>query len=77
MPHVVGLVGINGNVGKPTARLLVKAAEQDKIKLILFHRKDSKTGDFMPSKNVELRVLDLEDASQNIEDAIKGINVFV
>lgn len=74
--HTVGILGINGNVGKPTTKLLVKAAEQDKIKLIILHR-EGKPGDFKPGKNVELRVIDLEGPEQKIEEAVKGVNVFV
>lgn len=76
MPYTVSLMGINGAVGKPTAQRLIQAAAEDKIKLILFHRK-GKTADYRSSKNVELRVLDPDDTEQNIEDAVKGINIFV
>lgn len=74
--HTVGIFGINGNLGKPTAQLLVEAAEQGKIRLIIFHR-EGKPGDFKSSKNVELRVLDLDGPTQKVEEAVKGVNVFV
>ncbi|KAF2163815.1 hypothetical protein M409DRAFT_57292 [Zasmidium cellare ATCC 36951] len=74
--HTVGILGINGNLGKPTAQHLVKAAEQDKIKLVIFHR-EGKAGDFKPGKNVELRVIDLDGPTDKLEEAVKGVNVFV
>lgn len=74
--HTVGIVGINGNLGRPTTQLLVKAAEQDKIHLIVFHR-EGKAGDFKSGKNVELRVIDLDGPTQKIEEAVKGVNIFV
>ena len=74
--HSVGILGINGNLGKPTAQLLVKAAEQDKIKLIIFHR-EGKPGDFKPGKNVELRVIDLDRPTDKLEEVLEGVNVFV
>lgn len=74
--HTVGIVGINGNIGRPTTRLLVEAAEQDKINLVIFHR-EGKAGEFKQGKNVELRTIDLEGPAQQIEAAVRGVNVFV
>lgn len=41
MVHTVGIVGVNGNIGAPTAKRLVKAAQEDRINLIIFHRESS------------------------------------
>ncbi|KAK4503473.1 hypothetical protein PRZ48_004388 [Zasmidium cellare] len=74
--HSVGILGVNGNLGKPTAQVLIKAAEQDKIKLIIFHR-EGKAGDFKAGKNVELRVIDLDGPKEKVEEVVRGVNIFV
>lgn len=76
MVHTVGIVGVNGNVGAPTAQALTKAAEKDSIKLIIFHRPNTKL-DGLGGKNVEFRAFDFDDPSDKIEAAVKGVNVFM
>ena len=77
MVHTVGIVGINGNVGAPTVRALSKTAEEGKIKLVLFHRATSKLDGLEEGPNVEFRILDFDGPVQKLEEAVKGINVFV
>lgn len=77
MVHTVGIAGINGNVGAPTAKALAKAAEEGKIKLVIFHREGSKPAAISAGENVEFRVLDFSDDVEKIETAVRGINVFM
>lgn len=78
MSHTVGLIGANGRVGKEVARYLSKAAQQDRIKLVLFHREGRPPTGIQHSANVELRILDIEtDTKEDIVKAVKGIHVVI
>lgn len=77
MVHTVGIAGVNGNVGAPTAKLLAQAAEQGKIKLILLLRDGSKADGISASENVEFRTLNFDDPAEKIQEAVAGINVFM
>ena len=77
MVHTVGINGVNGNVGAPTAQRLVAAAAEGKINLVIFHREGSSTNGLSASKTVELRVLNFDDPPEKIEAAVKGINTFM
>ncbi|KAK3638518.1 hypothetical protein LTR56_012990 [Elasticomyces elasticus] len=77
MIHTVGIVGVSGNVGAPTAKYLAQAAGEGKIKLVLFHRTNSDTSAFPDGQSVELRVLEFDDSPEKIKEAVKGVNVFI
>ena len=77
MTHTVGIFGVNGNVGAPTAKLLAQAASEDKIKLVIFSRPGSTPKGLSQGKNVEFKELDIEGAVEPIEQAVKGINFFM
>ena len=77
MVHTVGITGVNGNVGAVAAKFLVRAAQEDKIKLIVFYREGSTAKGLVPGKNVELKVLNFDDPPDKIEQAVKGVNVFM
>lgn len=77
MVHTVGITGVNGNVGAAALPGLVKAAREENIKLIIFHREGSSVTGASQEKNIELRVLQFEDPAEKIEQAIKGVNVFM
>ncbi|KAK4502304.1 hypothetical protein PRZ48_005729 [Zasmidium cellare] len=77
MVHTVGIVGVTGNVGKPTTKYLIQAASEGKIKLVIFHREGSKLDGIEASKNVEQRPINFEDPVEKLEEAVKGINVFI
>ncbi|KAK5676767.1 hypothetical protein LTS10_010531 [Elasticomyces elasticus] len=77
MVHTVGIVGVSGNVGAPTAKYLAQAAGEGKIKLVLFHRANSDTSAIPGGQSVELRVLEFDDSPEKIKEAVKGVNVFI
>nr|POF16679.1 hypothetical protein CFP56_71320 [Quercus suber] len=77
MVHTVGIVGVNGNVGAPTAKALAGAAEQGKIHLIIFSREGSTAKGLSPSQNVEFRTLNFDDPPEKIQAALAGVNVFI
>ena len=77
MTHVVGLLGANGTVGGATAKHLAQAAKEGKFKLVLLHRASSPLKAFEGQSHVELKVLDLEGPAAGIEEAVRGINVFM
>lgn len=77
MVHTVGIVGVNGNVGGRTSRLLIEAARQGKIKLVLFYREENRVKSICTGYNVETRFLNFDDKAESIELAIRGINVFM
>jgi len=77
MVHTVGVVGINGNVGAPTSKALVKAAGEGKIKVVIFHREGASLNGLSQGENVEFRVLSFEDSPDKIAEAVKGVHVFM
>lgn len=77
MVHTVGLMGANGLVGAPTTRLLAQSAKEGKIKLVVLHRTGSAPKDLDTHQNIEMRVLNLDDPAEEIEKAVRGINVFM
>lgn len=77
MVHTVGIVGVNGNVGAPTAALLSAAANSGKINLIIFHRTGSTAKNLTQSKNVSFRELNFDDPAEKIESAVAGVNTFI
>ena len=77
MVHTVGLMGANGLVGGATAKMLAQSAKDGKIKLVVFHRAGSPPKDLEGNQKVELRVLNLDDPAPQIEQTIKGVNVFM
>lgn len=77
MVHTVGIVGINGNVGAPAVRALLKAVDSGKIKLVIFHRASSKLDGLKEGPNVEFKVLDFDGPAQALEEAVKGVNIFM
>ncbi|KAK3109649.1 hypothetical protein LTR53_016867 [Teratosphaeriaceae sp. CCFEE 6253] len=79
MVHTVGIVGLTGNVGLPTTKALIRAADAGTIHLIVFHRADTDLS-ILPkagSGNVEFRVLSFEDPAEKIGEAVRGVNVFI
>ena len=77
MVHTVGIVGVTGNVGAPTVRALIKAAEEGKIKLVIFHRASTNLAGLNKGSNVEFRILNFDDVPATLEAAVKDVNVFV
>lgn len=77
MSHTVAITGVNGNVGQKALPYLVKAAQEDKIKLVVFHRKSSRPKNVEAGKNIEFRALNFDDPAEELQKAVKGINVFV
>lgn len=77
MVHTVGIVGISGNVGAPTVRLLAESAKKGEIKLVILYREGSLSKDLSDLKNTETRVINFEDPPQKLDQAVKGINVFM
>ena len=77
MVHTVGIIGVNGNVGAPTAKALAKIAEAGKVKLVIFHRESSDLSAFQKGDNVEFCVLDMTAAPEKIGELVKGVNVFM
>lgn len=75
--HTVGLVGVNGNVGAPTAKLLIKAAEEGKINTVIFHRANTDLSGLSKGKNVEFRILNFDDTPDKIGEVVKGVNIFM
>jgi hypothetical protein len=75
MSTIVGLLNHSGIVGANLLEALHARQQRGEIKLVVFHRPDSKTP--IPD-DVEKRVLDLEkgDAS-TIEQAVADIQVFL
>ena len=78
MPHTVGLLAPNGNVGAAALPYLVEAHKAGQIKLVVLHRP---TG---PPKNlpkdlvgIEVRPVDLEGDKKDIEQAVQGLNIIV
>ena len=77
MVHTVGITGIKGNVGEPTLKYLLEAAEQGKINLVVFSRSASQLEGVSGKKNVETRTLNYEDSAEDITKSVKGVNVFL
>ncbi len=77
MVHVVGLMGANGLVGGATAKELAQSAEDGKIKLVVLHREGNPPKGLGARSNIELRVLDLDGPASAIEEAVRGINIFM
>lgn len=77
MVHTVGIAGVNGNVGVPAVKALVKAAQEGKIDLVVLHRPTTKLDHIQQGSNIEFRLLDLNGAPEDLDKAVKGINVFV
>lgn len=77
MTHVVGIVGVNGNVGAPTAKSLAKVAQEGEISLVIFHREGGAPTHISAGPNVEFRTLSFEDSEEKIQAAIAGVNVFI
>ncbi len=77
MVHTVGLLGANGLVGSATGKVLGQSAEDGKIKLIILHREGTPPKDLSAGSNIELRVVDLDGPASAIEQAVRGINVFM
>ena len=76
MVHTVGLFGANGLVGSGLVKLLSRAAQDGKIKLVVIHREGNPPKDVTTtSDKIELRVASLDDSPEKLEAAIKGINV--
>ncbi|KAK3110410.1 hypothetical protein LTR53_015332 [Teratosphaeriaceae sp. CCFEE 6253] len=78
MVHTVGIVGLTGNVGLPTTKHLIHAANNGEIHLVVFHRAGTDLA-ALPKKgeNVEFRVLSFEDPPEKIGEVVKGVNVFI
>lgn len=77
MVHTVGIFGVSGNVGAATLPRLSVAARNGEIKLIIFHRESSSVDNLPTGQNIELRVLDYVHSPAQIEEAVKGVNVFM
>lgn len=75
MSHTVGIMGANGLVGGTTAKALAQSAKEGKIKLVILHRSGKVPEGYGPG--VEMRTLDLDGPASSIEEAVKGINVFM
>lgn len=75
--HTVGLIGANGLLGGPTAKLLAQSAKEGKVKLVLLHRAGSPPKATDLHDNIELRIVDLNGPPSQLEQAVKGINVFM
>lgn len=77
MIDTVGIAGVNGNIGAPTARSLAKAADQGKINLVVFLRDGSTVKDLTLGKNAEYRTLNFDDSPEEVAAAVVGVNVFI
>lgn len=77
MPHTVGIAGVNGNVGRPAVKALAKAADEGKINLVVFHRPTTKLDHIQQGPNVEFRLLNLDGEEEELDKAVKGVDVFV
>ena len=75
--HTVGLLAPNGNVGSAILSALLEPSHLSKINLVVLHRPGSAPKAKLP-ESVEVRVIDLEKSdSKSIEEAVKGIEVFM
>lgn len=78
MVHTVGLLGVNGLLGNPTAKVLAQFAREGKLNLVLLHREGKPPKDIdAQHENIELRIIDLDAPASQLEEAVKGINVFM
>lgn len=77
MAHTVGIAGVNGNVGVPAVKALVKAAQGGKINLVVLHRPTTKLDHIQQGPNIEFRLLNLDGSHEELDKAVKGIDVFV
>jgi hypothetical protein len=76
MPHTIGLIGHNGNVGSAVLAALLPAHKSGSIKLAILHRPSSSTSN-IPS-DVEKRVIDLEKKDVGaLKSAVAGINILM
>ena len=75
-PHTIGLLGPNGKVGAPTVQALLRHEAQGTIKLVLLHRPNGPPRTKLPA-SVQVREIDLDGESKQIESAVKGIHVFM
>lgn len=82
MAHTVGIIGINGHVGRPTVRYLLQAAQEGKINLIVLTREGKAPEDVVnasqkKSDSIELRIIKAEGSDNDLNEAVAGINTFM
>ena len=77
MAHTVAIYGANGLVGGATAKKLAQSAKDGIIHLVIAHRSGSPPKGLEAGSNIEFRELNLDDPASKIEEAVKGINVFM
>lgn len=77
MVHTVGLAGASGNVGLPAAKELIKAAQEGKIRLVILHREGRKPVKLSEAENVEFRTFSPDGPADQLEAAVRDINVYM